>query len=96
METAPDAVFIVDEDANYVDGNRQAADLLGLSWEELREHSVPDLVDLGVFDPEVVPRYRKTVAALLSSNNDHEKGKFEFRVHPDDAEDTRGDRKSVV
>jgi PAS domain S-box-containing protein len=89
VETAPDAVFIVDEDANYVDGNRQAADLLGLSWEELREHSVPDLVDLGVFDPEVVPRYRKTVAALLSSNNDHEKGKFEFRVHPDDAEDTR-------
>jgi PAS domain S-box-containing protein len=89
VETAPDAVFIVDEDANYVDGNRQAAGLLGLPPEELEAHSVPDLVDLGVFDPEVVPRYRETVAALLSSDNDHDKGKFEFRVHPEDGDDTR-------
>ena len=89
VETAPDAVFIVDEDANYVDGNHQAADLLGLPREELGEHSVPDLVDLGVFDPEVVPRYRETVAALLSTDNGHDKGKFEFRVHPADEEETR-------
>jgi PAS domain S-box-containing protein len=89
VETAPDAVFIVDEDAGYVDGNRRAADLVGLSREELAEHSVPDLVDAGVFDPEVVPRYRETVAALLSSDNDVEKGKFEFRVHPAGTDETR-------
>jgi len=89
VETAPDAVFIVDEDANYVDGNRQAADLLGLPHEELADHGVPDLVDAGVFDPEVVPRYRETVAALLSAGNDHDKGKFEFRVHPEGGDDTR-------
>ena len=89
VETAPDAVFIVDEDANYVDGNRQAADLLGIDRSEIAEHSVPDLVDAGVFDPEVVPRYRETVAALLSGDNDHDKGRFEFRVHPRDTDEAR-------
>ncbi|SEW24405.1 hybrid sensor histidine kinase/response regulator [Halobacterium jilantaiense] len=89
VETAPDAVFILDEAANYVDGNRQAADLLGLPYDELSDHSVPELVDDGIFEREVVPRYRETVAALLSSDNDHDKGKFEFRVHPADGDETR-------
>ena len=89
VETAPDAVFIVDEDAGYVDGNRRAADLIGLPKAELADRSVPDLVDAGIFDPEVVPRYRETVAALLSSDNDVEKGKFEFHVNPADADESR-------
>jgi len=89
VETAPDAVFIVDEDANCVDANRRAADLVGLSREALADRGVPDLVDAGVFDPEVVPRYRETVAALLSSDTDVEKGKFEFRVHPAGTDETR-------
>jgi PAS domain S-box-containing protein len=89
VETAPDAVFIVDEDANYVDGNQRAADLLGLGRDELERYSVPELVDVGIFEPEVVQRYRETVAALLSTDNDHEKGKFEFRVHPDDGDEPR-------
>jgi len=89
VDTAPDAVFILDEAANYVDGNRQAADLLGLPHEELSDHSVPELVDDGVFEREVIPRYRGTVAALLSADNDDDKGKFEFRVHPVGDDETR-------
>jgi PAS domain S-box-containing protein len=86
VETAPDAVFIVDEQAEYVSSNERAAELVGHSLDELEDKSVPELVDAGVFDPEVVPRYQETVSDLLSAGEDA-KGKFEFHVYPADAED---------
>jgi PAS domain S-box-containing protein len=89
VETAPDAVFIVDEDANYVSGNEQAARLIGLDAAELETMSVPDLVDAGIFDPEVIPRYQETVADLLAGDTSDEKGKFEFHVTPAGGDDTR-------
>ncbi|MFC3477158.1 PAS domain S-box protein [Halobacterium litoreum] len=89
VETAPDGVFIVDENANYVSGNEQIARLTGYSQAELAEMSVTDLVAEGVFDPEVVPRYEDTVATLLSSRADDAKGKFEFHVYPRDGDDER-------
>ncbi|MFB6068476.1 MAG: PAS domain S-box protein [Halobacterium sp.] len=89
VETAPDAVFIVDENANYVSGNDQIARLTGYSQSELADESVPDLVADGVFDPEVIPRYQDTVSELLSADADDAKGKFEFHVHPKGSDETR-------
>jgi PAS domain S-box-containing protein len=89
VETAPDAVFIVDEQANHVSANARAAQLVGYDQDELVDASVPELVDDGVFDPEVVPRYQDTVADLLSTDADDAKGKFEFHVYPNDEDDAR-------
>jgi PAS domain S-box-containing protein len=89
VETAPDAVFIVDEDANYVSGNEQAARLTGLDVAELETTSVPGLVERGIFDPEVVPRYQETVSDLLADDTGGDKGKFEFHVTPAGSDDTR-------
>ena len=80
VQTAPDGVFIVDEQANYTGGNMSGAELTGYSQQELMGKDVPELVEEGVFGPEVVPRYEATVQHLLSSSNDDEKGTFEFTI----------------
>jgi PAS domain S-box-containing protein len=47
VENGPTAVFVADEDGNYVAVNRAACDLLGYSREELLELSVEDLAENG-------------------------------------------------
>ncbi|WP_336036529.1 PAS domain S-box protein [Halobacterium yunchengense] len=86
VETAPDGVFIVDEEANYVGGNVDGA---GVRDADLAGRSVPELVEDGVFDPEVVPRYRETVRELLAADDEDAKGKFEFHVSPAGSDDER-------
>ncbi|WP_232702626.1 PAS domain S-box protein [Halobacterium wangiae] len=86
VETAPDGVFIVDGDANCVSANAQVASLTGYSQSDLESTSVPELVEDGVFDPEVVPRYEETVGELLSAGG-VTKGKFEFHAYPTDADE---------
>ena len=83
VQTAPDGVFIVDEHGNYTGGNMSGAELTGYTQQELMGKGVPELVEEGVFGPEVVPRYEATVRHLLSSSNDDEKGTFEFTITRD-------------
>jgi PAS domain S-box-containing protein len=89
VETAPDGVFIVDEDANYVGGNIHGAGLTGLDESELETKTVPELVEAGVFDPDVVQRYQETVRDLLTTDDPDAKGKFEFHVYPADTDEER-------
>jgi PAS domain S-box-containing protein len=89
VETAPDGVFIVDEDANYVGGNIHGAGLTGLEVSELDNKTVPELVETGVFDPDIVQRYQETVRDLLTAEDPDAKGKFEFHVYPADSDEER-------
>ncbi|MFB6270946.1 MAG: PAS domain-containing sensor histidine kinase, partial [Halobacterium sp.] len=89
VETAPDGVFIVDEDATYVGGNIQGAGLTGRSADELESTSVPELVEAGIFEPAVIPRYRETVSDLLASDDEDAKGKFEFHFSPEGSDEER-------
>ena len=89
VETAPDGVFIVDAEANYVGGNIEGAGLTGMTEAELKSTSVPELVEAGVFDPAVVPRYQETVRDLLESGKADGKGKFDFHVSPEGSDEER-------
>ncbi|WP_424018531.1 PAS domain S-box protein [Halorientalis pallida] len=86
VETVPDGVFVLDEDATIVSGNENGAALLGMTKADAIGTPIPQLVADGVLHQEVIEPYTDVVRRLLSDDADTERGEFQFRAYPGDDE----------
>lgn len=89
VETVPDGVFVLDEEACIVGGNERGATMLGFEKENLLGTRIPDLIDRGIMEPSVVDEYAQSIPDLLSTETERETARFEFRACPADADEDR-------
>ena len=82
VETAPDGVFILDDEGQFVRSNEMGARMVGYERSELQGGQFTELLEAGVIDEETVERYREMVAELAGSESDREKAKFEATFTP--------------
>jgi PAS domain S-box-containing protein len=89
VETVPDGVFILDEQANVVSANEAGASILGQTKEEAENTSIPKLISDGIVSEDVIPKYQEVVRDLLTSETDTEEARYEYTAWPHGDDDGR-------
>ena len=87
VETVPDGVFLLDEDARMTQANEAFAANFGAEVDELLGNPFLDLVDEGMITSDIADEYAEGVDAMLSG--DREKNVFEVEVAVPDTDDLR-------
>ncbi|WP_246987715.1 PAS domain S-box protein [Halorientalis marina] len=87
VETVPEGVFVLDENANILAANEQCMELFGFSPDEEFPSNFGELVAEGRVDANVIPRYQSVVRDLLSSDSDTERGTYRYEAYPELDED---------
>jgi len=82
VKTAPDGIFVLDEEGTLVRGNRTGAEMTGYELDELVGEHFSTLVSEGVLDGGVADRYGRLIEELLSGEVDRQKAKFETTMTP--------------
>ena len=86
LETVPDGVFVIDEDAVIRGGNGIASELLGFERHELVDRSFETLIEAGIVDDGIIDRYLEAVRRLLSAECDKEQAQIEYTATVDGEE----------
>jgi PAS domain S-box-containing protein len=87
VETVPDGVFLLDEDARMTQVNEAFAASLGFEVEDLLGKPFLDLVEEGLIAPDIADEYAEGVDAMLAG--DREKNVFEVEVDAPHTDDLR-------
>jgi len=83
VETVPEGVFVLDEDATIIDGNQAAAEMFGHEYDELVGRSFQELIDAGVVEEAVVEKYTEAVGLLADPDGDVDEVWFDYGVTVD-------------
>jgi PAS domain S-box-containing protein len=86
VETVPDGVFLIDDEATLITANRGGAAMLGLEPGTVEGRTIESFIDLGIFDPAVPERYDEIVADLLSDETDAEEVTYTHEIYPVDGD----------
>ena len=89
VETAPDGVFVLDDEGRFVRSNEMSARMIGYERGELRGKRFTELLESEVIDEGTAERYREIVTELVGSESDREKAKFEATLTPRNDGDER-------
>jgi len=82
VETAPDGVFIIDDEGYFVSGNETGAELIGLDRGRVLGKHYTFLIEEGIVDGEFAERYVETIETLAREGSATGKAKFEATIHP--------------
>jgi PAS domain S-box-containing protein len=85
VETAPDGIFILDDEGYLVSGNQTGAEMVGIPRDEAVGTHFSELVQQGVLGEEVADQYLSLVKELLDSDGGRQEAKFETSLRPKDA-----------
>ena len=87
IELAPTALFVLDADGTIVWCNDEFADAFTEDEAELLGTPFPTLVERGYYDERVMTKYAEEVRALLSSQVDRERAKYQVRFRSPDGDE---------
>lgn len=86
VETVPEGVFILDEDATLELINARGVSLVGLSMDAVQGRPFPELVEDGIFDQDIIEWYVESVREMLSSESERQEARYQTEVDPPDGE----------
>jgi PAS domain S-box-containing protein len=84
VETAPDGIFILDDEGYFVSGNTTGAEMIGMDREDILGSHFSELVETGVLEQGLAERYANLVQELVSGDTERNKAKFETTLEPAD------------